>query len=86
VRTEVAKLAFNRGLVSRLGLARADIKRLQLAAETQTNFDSRVLGAMSLRPGWGYLGSSRNDAKAGASSPMSRSECSSPTHLSRGLR
>jgi hypothetical protein len=33
VQTRVAKLAFNRGLVSRLGLARADIKRLQLAAE-----------------------------------------------------
>lgn len=60
----VAKLAFNRGLVSRFGLARADIKRLALAAQVQTNWDSRVLGSMSLRTGWGYLGSSRNDNAA----------------------
>src|SRR5882672_4246086 len=63
-RTRVAKLAFNRGLVSRLALARADIKRLAMAAETQTNWVTRVLGSMMLRPGWGYLGSSYADSKA----------------------
>lgn len=64
MRTRVAKLAFNRGLVSRLGLARADIKRLAMAAEVQTNWVPRVLGSMMLRPGWKHLGSSRNDAVA----------------------
>lgn len=62
-RTRVAKLAFNRGLVSRLGIARADIKRLAMAAEVYVNWMPRVLGSMMLRPGKGYLGSSLNDAR-----------------------
>ena len=50
-------LAFNRGLVSRLGLARIDVKRIaSLSAEVMTNFIPRVLGSMSIRPGWKYLG------------------------------
>lgn len=57
-------LAFNRGLVSRLGLARADIKRVALSAEEMTNFVPRVLGSMMLRPGLGYLGSTASDAAA----------------------
>lgn len=64
MRTRVAKLAFNRGLVSRLGLARADIKRLAMAAQVQTNWMTRVLGSMMLRPGWGHLGSSLDDQRA----------------------
>jgi len=64
MRTRVAKLAFNRGLVSRLGLARADIKRLAMAAETQTNWVSRVLGSMMIRPGLGYIGASYGNAFA----------------------
>jgi hypothetical protein len=64
VKTRVAKLAFNRGLVSRLGLARADIKRLAMAAEIQTNWVSRTLGSMMLRPGTEFLGDSQNDNKA----------------------
>ena len=63
-RTLVKKLAFNRGLVSRLGIARADIRRLAFAAETHKNWMPRVLGSMMLRPGTGHLGSSRNDAQA----------------------
>lgn len=63
MRTRVAKLAFNRGLVSRLGLARADIKRLAFAAEIQTNWVTRVLGSMMLRPGLQHLGSSLNDQR-----------------------
>lgn len=62
--TRVAKLAFNRGLVSRLGLARADVKRLAMAAEAMTNWMPRVLGSMMLRPGLGYLGESKNNASA----------------------
>lgn len=59
-----AKLAFNRGLISRLGLARADINRLAFAAEVHTNWMPRVLGSMSIRPGFGYLGSTYSDAAA----------------------
>jgi hypothetical protein len=64
MRTRVAKLAFNRGIVSRLGLARSDIKRLALAAEIQTNWVCRVLGSMMLRPGLGHLGSTKADLRA----------------------
>lgn len=64
MKLEVQKLAFNRGLVSRLGLARADIKRLAFAAEVHTNWMPRVLGSMSIRPGLGYLGSTYTDAAA----------------------
>ena len=64
MRTRVAKLAFNRGIVSRLGLARSDIKRLALAAEIQKNWTCRVLGSMMLRPGTGHLGSTKSDLRA----------------------
>lgn len=53
--------AFNRGLVSKLGLARTDIKRLALSAETQTNWMPRVLGSMMLRPGLAYTGGTADD-------------------------
>lgn len=48
-------LAFNRGRISRLGLARVDLKRTALSAEIQTNWMPRVLGSMMLRPGLGYI-------------------------------
>lgn len=51
-----ALFAFNRGIVSPLGLGRADIKRVGLAAETMTNWIPRVLGSMSLRVGRKYIG------------------------------
>ena len=50
----VATTAFNRGVVSPLGLARVDIERLALSAETQTNWMPRSLGSMMLRAGTGY--------------------------------
>lgn len=49
-------LAFNRGLLSRLGLSRLDIERGRLSAEVMTNWMPRVLGSMMLRPGLKYLG------------------------------
>jgi hypothetical protein len=64
MRQNVARLAFNRGLVSRLGLARADIKRLAFSAEVQTNWMTRVLGSMMLRPGLGFLDSTFGDDAA----------------------
>lgn len=60
----VARVAFNRGQVSPLALARTDIERVELSAEEQTNFVPRVLGSMSLRPGWKYLGSTLSDSQA----------------------
>lgn len=56
MRGEQAILAFNRGMISRLALARTDLKRYPLSAQEQTNWVSRVLGSTMLRPGLGYLG------------------------------
>jgi hypothetical protein len=53
---DVALFAFNRGRVSRLALARTDVKRVALSADTMTNWMARVLGSMMLRPGLAYLG------------------------------
>lgn len=47
--------SFNKGIVSRLGLSRIDLEKISVSAETQTNFMPRVLGSMMLRPGLGYL-------------------------------
>ena len=55
---------FNRGIVSPLALARTDLEKTGLAAETMTNWVPRVLGSMMLRPGGKYLGSSYSDAAA----------------------
>ena len=63
-RLEHVLLAFNRGKVSPLGLGRIEVKRIGLAAEEQTNFIPRVLGSMSLRPGLGYLGSTKSSNAA----------------------
>lgn len=54
---------FNRGRISRLGLARTDLDRVKLSAETQTNWMPRALGSMMMRPGLGYLGPTRNNAE-----------------------
>lgn len=57
-------LAFNRGIVSPLALARTDIEKLAFAAETQTNWMPRVLGSMMLRPGLQYIGASKSNNQA----------------------
>jgi hypothetical protein len=54
-------LALNRGEVSRQALARVDVDRLRLAAETQVNCVPTVLGSMSLRPGLAMIGRIVND-------------------------
>lgn len=59
-----ALYAFNRGIVSPLGLARVDQKRIALSAETMTNWIPRVLGSMSLRPGLQYIGATASNAAA----------------------
>lgn len=57
-------VAFNRGVISPLALAREDLKRILLSAEEQTNWMPRVLGSMMLRPGLEYLGASYLNAPA----------------------
>lgn len=54
-------LAFNRGLVSPLALARTDVERTRLSAATMVNWLPKTQGAMRLRPGSKYLGSSYGD-------------------------
>ena len=54
---------FNRGLISRRALARVDVTRAALSAETQTNWMPRVLGSMMLRCGTEYLGNFKSDAQ-----------------------
>lgn len=59
-----AFFGFNRGLISRLALARVDMKRLSFSAETMVNWMPRVLGSMMLRPGLGYLGATASNNQA----------------------
>src|SRR3990167_4311206 len=62
---EVVSLAtFNRGRVDARALARVDLKRVALAAETQTNWIPRAAGSMSIRPGLEYIGTTKDNLKA----------------------
>lgn len=63
-RENVPLIAFNRGIISKLALARIDIKRTAMSAEEQTNWMPRVLGSMMLRPGWQYILSSKENKRA----------------------
>jgi hypothetical protein len=47
-------------VLSALGLARIDLSRYRMAAETMVNWMARVLGSMMLRPGWGFIGATAN--------------------------
>jgi hypothetical protein len=64
MRQNVPLTAFNRGIISPLALAHNDVQRVALSAEEQTNWMPKKLGPMSLRPGFGYIGNTRNEAKA----------------------
>lgn len=55
-RQNVELLAFNRGVISDLALARVDLPRTALSASEQTNWMPRTLGSMMLRPGLEYIG------------------------------
>lgn len=59
MKDNVTLFAFNRGLVSKLALARQDIKRVALSARIQKNYMPRALGSMMFRPGLGYITNSR---------------------------
>lgn len=56
--------ALNGGMVSPLALARTDLTRMRISAEEVYNCFPRVIGPLSMRPGLGYLGSTKNDAVA----------------------
>lgn len=62
-------LAFNRGIISPLALARTDFERTRLSAEIQANFMPRALGSMMLRPGLGYTGAT-NDFQRSVTIPF----------------
>jgi len=59
-----AYISFNRGIVSPKALARVDVEHTRLSAEVMTNWLPKTQGAMTLRPGTKYLGSSYNDTGA----------------------
>ena len=56
------QITFNRGLVSKLALARQDVKRVGLSADLHTNWMPRILGSMMLRPGTEYIGTTNSNA------------------------
>lgn len=53
--SQQAIYALNRGNISRLALARLDLKRLAMASEIDVNFMPRALGSTMLRPGLEYI-------------------------------
>ena len=63
-KTNHSHLAFNRGMLSPLGLGRVDLQRTALSAETQTNWMPRVLGSAMVRPGLEYIGATKDNAAA----------------------
>ena len=63
-RQNVPLLSFNRGIISPKALARVDLDRTRLSAEIMRNWLAKTQGAMTLRPGTKYFGSSLNDTGA----------------------
>lgn len=60
-KTKDVIVAFNRGLLSPLAIARADLDRTAWSAETYSNWMPRALGPMMLRPGFQYLGATNSN-------------------------
>lgn len=55
-RNDPILVAFNRGEISTQLLGRTDLEHLRLAAQIMENWQPRVLGPMTLRPGSEYVG------------------------------
>lgn len=72
------QVAFNRGIVSPLALARIDLKRMQLSAQVQNNWMPRMLGSMMLRVGMQYTGATASN-NTSRNIPFVRS----PTQMAR---
>ena len=60
-KTNAHLLAFNRGEVSKIALARIDQAKLQLATEVQVNWMPFALGPAMLRPGLKFIGEIAGD-------------------------
>lgn len=56
--------SLNMGEVSQLALARTDLQRLRVAAQSMVNWLPRTLGPMMLRPGTEFIGEVKGDAPA----------------------
>lgn len=63
MKQNIELLTFNRGLISRLGLARNDLDRLRLSASLQNNWMPRTLGSMMIRPGFEYVVGTKDNEK-----------------------
>lgn len=61
-KSNAALHGFNRGIVGQQALARVDLERMRLSAETQTNWMPRSVGSMTLRPGTEYINRVLNDS------------------------
>ena len=56
-------LGFNAGEVSKLALARVDLAKMRLSADSQLNWLPWVMGPMMLRPGLLYVGEVYDDVQ-----------------------
>jgi hypothetical protein len=63
-RANVGFFTFNRGLVSPKALARVDLDRTRLSAERYVNWICKTRGALTIRPGTKWFGSSLRDSGA----------------------
>jgi hypothetical protein len=59
--TDTLIASLNSGEVSRLALARADLAKLRVATQVQTNFLPHVLGPCQMRPGTQFLDHTKSD-------------------------
>ena len=64
---------FNKGLISKKGLARIDLKRTAMSAEDQTNMMPSTLGSMMLRTGFEYIGTTHNTSLKAVHLPFIKS-------------
>lgn len=60
-KSEFLLYAWNRGVISPLGIARLDLKRYALSARRMVNWICRTLGSMMLRPGLAFLDTTYNN-------------------------
>lgn len=62
-RAQVPFFSLNAGEVGLTALARIDLEKMRMAAESMVNFIPTVLGPMGIRPGMNYLSSTQGDTK-----------------------
>lgn len=62
-RAQVPFFALNAGEVGKAALARVDLEKMRLAAESMINFMPTVLGPISMRPGLKFISSTYNNLR-----------------------